>query len=210
MSQIAAEGSEIPDEGSVVRVSNSARSSTESFTEGSAPINLSGIQGLSPDDFKTAFRNHPAGVAVITADSGDGPVALTATSVVSVSAVPPLLIFSLSSNSSATPAIRTADTAVIHLLSVEDLSLAKLCSAPGAERFGDAEEWGRLPSGEPYYSRVKVRIRARIVDRMEAGASVVIAAHALEAHLQDVGGSLPAPLVYHDRTWHGLGGASRL
>ena len=52
--------------------------------------------GLTPESFKTAFRNHPAGVAVITANSPDGPVALTATSVVSVSAEPPVLIFSLS------------------------------------------------------------------------------------------------------------------
>jgi hypothetical protein len=43
---------------------------------------------------------------------------------------------------------------------------------------------------------------------MEAGDSTVIAVHALEtvhAH------SHPAtPLVYHNRTWHALGDASRL
>ena len=38
---------------------------------------------LSAEDFKTVFRGHPGGVAVITADSPDGPVALTATSVAS-------------------------------------------------------------------------------------------------------------------------------
>jgi flavin reductase (DIM6/NTAB) family NADH-FMN oxidoreductase RutF len=43
---------------------------------------------LSPDEFKALFRGHPGGVAVITADAGDGPVALTATSVASVSADP--------------------------------------------------------------------------------------------------------------------------
>ena len=45
---------------------------------------------LSADEFKALFRGHPGGVAVITADAGDGPVALTATSVASVSAEPPL------------------------------------------------------------------------------------------------------------------------
>ena len=53
---------------------------------------------LSPDDFKAAFRHHPAGVAVITADAGRGPVMLTATSVSSVSAEPALLMFSLSAH----------------------------------------------------------------------------------------------------------------
>jgi hypothetical protein len=42
--------------------------------------------GMGADEFKSAFRNHPAGVAVITADAGYGPVGLTATSVISVSA----------------------------------------------------------------------------------------------------------------------------
>ncbi|WP_287931796.1 flavin reductase family protein, partial [Arthrobacter sp.] len=71
---------------------------------------------LSADDFKAAFRNHPAGVAVITADVGAGPVGLTATSVISVSASPPLVVFSLSSSSSSTPTVKKAETVVIHLL----------------------------------------------------------------------------------------------
>ena len=36
---------------------------------------------ITADEFKAAFRNHPGGVAVITADAGNGPVGLTATSV---------------------------------------------------------------------------------------------------------------------------------
>ena len=66
-----------------------------------------GFDSLSPDEFKAAFRGHPAGVAVITADAG-GPVALTATSVSSVSADPPLLIFSISAQSSAAAAFARA------------------------------------------------------------------------------------------------------
>ena len=29
---------------------------------------------ITADEFKAAFRNHPGGVAVITADAGNGPV----------------------------------------------------------------------------------------------------------------------------------------
>jgi hypothetical protein len=74
---------------------------------------------LSADDFKAAFRNHPAGVAVITADAGDGPVGLTATSVISVSASPALLVFSLSAFSSSAPALAKAETLVVHLLGAD-------------------------------------------------------------------------------------------
>lgn len=164
--------------------------------------------GLSSDDFKLAFRNHPAGVAVITADCGNGPVGLTATSVFSVSAEPPLLVFSLSSASSSAPTIARAETVVIHLLASDELSAARLFATSGIDRFADSNSWSRLATGEPYLLSTHSWIRGRIVNRMLAGGSTVIAVHALEAHLSpDVEQD---PLVYHNRRWHRLGEHSML
>ena len=42
------------------------------------------------DAYKSAFRGHPAGVAVITAEGPDGPTGLTASSVASVAIDPPV------------------------------------------------------------------------------------------------------------------------
>jgi flavin reductase (DIM6/NTAB) family NADH-FMN oxidoreductase RutF len=162
-------------------------------------------QGLSASDFKLAFRSHAAGVAVITADAGDGPVGLTATSVFSVSAEPPLLVFSISGASSSAPAIRRADTLVVHLLGAGQLSIARLCATSGIDRFADTSLWRRLPTGEPVFRDVPVWIRGRVINRMDAGDSTVIAVHALEAERSDED---VAPLVYHNRTWHHLGEAS--
>ncbi len=167
---------------------------------------------LSPDDFKALFRGHPGGVAVITADDGRGPVALTATSVSSVSAEPPLLIFSVSSLSSATPTIVAADTIVVHLLDAHDLDVARLASTSGVDRFADPANWSRLPTGEPVYNGVRAWVRCAIINRMEAGGSTVIAAHALQSSIaRDVDpGDHGDALVYHNRTWHRLGDHSRL
>ncbi|MCU1596573.1 MAG: hypothetical protein QOK08_2351 [Actinomycetota bacterium] len=162
---------------------------------------------LSADEFKLAFRNHPAGVAVITADAGDGPVGLTATSVFSVSAEPPLLVFSISSLSSSAPTLSRADTVVVHLLSADQLAVAKLFATSGVDRFADTESWARLETGEPYLPGTPSWIRGRIINRMQAGGSTVIAVHALEAKTGD---NTSAPLVYHNRTWHGIGEHSRL
>lgn len=164
--------------------------------------------GLSAEAFKLAFRNHAAGVAVITADAGGGPVGMTASSVFSVSAEPPLMVFSISGRSSSAPAIRSAETLVIHLLGARQLHLARLCSTSGIDRFADTSLWSRLPTGEPHFPGVPVWIRGRVINRMEAGDSTVIAIHALEsAHADDAPSS---PLVYHNRTWHALGEGSRL
>ncbi len=170
---------------------------------------------LSAEAFKAAFRNHPAGVAVITADAGDGPVALTATSVFSVSADPPLLVFSLSATSSSTPTLTRADTVVVHLLSADQLDIAVLGATSGIDRFADTSIWSRLETGEPYFPAAPVWIRGRVVDRMEAGASTVLAVEALQAHTPERGSTAAdaansRPLVYHNRTWHMLSDGSKL
>lgn len=164
---------------------------------------------LPADEFKLAFRNHAAGVAVITADAGDGPVGLTATSVFSVSAEPPLLVFSVSAQSSAAPVLSRADTVIVHLLGAEHLDIARLCATSGVDRFADRSIWDRLITGEPYFTSVQTWIRGRVVNRMEAGTSTVIAVHALQARLPEPGTST-APLVHHSRTWHALGDHSRI
>ncbi|MFT4468854.1 flavin reductase family protein [Arthrobacter sulfonylureivorans] len=159
---------------------------------------------LSADHFKRAFRNHPAGVAVITADPGDGPVALTATSVISISAAPPILAFSLSSTSSASAAILKAETVVIHLLTAHDLPIAQLCSTSGLDRFADLTLWRRLSTGEPIFHSVVNRIRGRIANTVDAGGSTIVAVEALESSVTEAPAAV-SPLIYHDRTWHHLG-----
>lgn len=167
---------------------------------------------LSADDFKALFRGHPGGVAVITAEGPNGPVALTATSVASVSAEPPLLIFSVSALSSATPAILAAETIVVHLLDSADLDVAKLASTSGIDRFADTDRWSRLTTGEPVYHGVRAWVRCAIIERMNAGGSTVIAAHALQSDIARdvVPGESGDALVYHNRTWHRLGDHSRV
>ncbi|RLP73714.1 flavin reductase [Mycetocola tolaasinivorans] len=171
--------------------------------------------GLAPDDFKAAFRNHPAGVAVVTADDGTGPVAMTVTSVFSVSADPALLVFSVSDLSSSAKTIIAADTLVVHLLGADQLDIAKLGATSGIDRFEDTSIWSRLITGEPFYPAAQTWIRGRVVNSLRAGASTVVVVHALQANAPEAG-SIEAdatesrPLVYHNRTWHHLGEHSNL
>ena len=104
--------------------------------------------GLS-EVFRAAFRRHPAGVALITADTDGQPIALTVSSLISVSSAPPIVAFSLSSKSTASQAVLDAGSIVIHLLQFENLHLAMLGATSGADRFGPQIDWERLPSGEP-------------------------------------------------------------
>ncbi|MBB6407088.1 flavin reductase family protein [Arthrobacter sp. AZCC_0090] len=187
---------------------NAVRNGDAAPAVGEHPRRIAG--GLTPDEFKGAFRNHPAGVAVVTADAGAGPVGLTATSVFSVSTEPPLLVFSVSELSSSRPTILMADTLVVHLVGSTQLHLAQLCATSGIDRFADTTLWGRLDSGEPYFPSASVWIRGRVVDRLDAGTSTLIVVHALETQAPVAGSDAASaaesqPLVYHNRAWHALG-----
>ncbi|MEV5069023.1 flavin reductase family protein [Microbacterium sp. LMI12-1-1.1] len=176
------------------------------------PATRSICGAIAPAEFRTLFRGHPSGVAVITATGPGGPVALTASSVSSVSADPPLLVFSVSSISSSTPTILGADSVVVHLLDADDIDLARLGATSGVDRFADSESWAPLPTGEPVFRGVRAWVRCAVVSRMDAGGSTVIAAHAVQAHIaraesNTTGGGA---LVYHNRGWHRLGDHSRV
>lgn len=161
---------------------------------------------VSPDDFKALFRGHPTGVAVITADAGDGPVAITASSVASVSAEPPLVIFSIATSSSAAGVLSRSETVVVHLLDTLDIDLAKLGAASGVDRFEPRQRWSRLTTGEPLYRNVRAWVRCAVINRIEAGASTVFLAHALQSHVERnvPAGATANALVHHNRAWHRL------
>lgn len=168
---------------------------------------LAGIDAITVDLFKAAFRNHPLGVAVVTADPGDGPVAMTVSSLSSVSASPPVVSFSSSAASSSAPALERADSVVIHMLGAAELPLAKLGATSGIDRFADASSWYRLPTGEPVFRVARSWMRASVVHRVGVGGSVVYLGHVVEAVVDT---EPSEPLVYHDRTWHRLGKRSAL
>ncbi|KAA9133622.1 flavin reductase family protein [Microbacterium caowuchunii] len=160
---------------------------------------------ITGDDFRYAFRAHPAGVAIVTADDGSGPVAMTVSSVASVSMDPPTLVFSASALSSSTPTITRVDTLVVHLLSAQDVELAKLCAQSGSERFGPLVDWRRLPTGEPYYPDAHW-LRGKVTQHVAVNGATLLIVEALEGKPRSEGPrSEPTPLVYHSRKWHTLG-----
>lgn len=161
---------------------------------------------LLSEAFRDAFRRHPAGVAIITADHGGQPVAMTVSSLISVSASPPVVAFSLSAKSAGSQLVLEAQTVVIHLLQFGDLDLAKLGATSGANRFGPDIDWERLPSGEPRYSKVETWFRARITNTLPVDGATIVAAELVEGQAANTQETEQAEtLVYFNRRWHRLG-----
>jgi flavin reductase (DIM6/NTAB) family NADH-FMN oxidoreductase RutF len=176
------------------------------------PKNTTDGDAVGPEQFRAAFRRHPGGVALVTALGPQGPAALTATSVTSISAEPAILAFSVSHGSSATPAIVAASTVVVHLLDASNVHLAKLGATSGIDRFADSTLWSFLGTGEPVFHDTRW-LRARVLDRVDAGSATLVLAEPIESNVSvepTDEGSVREGLVYLDRTWHRLGDSSRL
>lgn len=161
--------------------------------------------------FKDLFRLHPAGVAVVTLLDADGaPVGFTATSVISVSAQPAVLAFSITSISSSWPALSQARSAVVSFLAHDQAALSVRFATPGIDRFAETPLlW--LPTGEPRLAEVTSWARVEIAERVAAGSSFLITANV--THLHDDGEPAQADqprLVYVDRTYHRTGEHSQV
>jgi flavin reductase (DIM6/NTAB) family NADH-FMN oxidoreductase RutF len=160
---------------------------------------------VTSEVFRAIFRQHPAGVAVVALRDGDRPVGFTATSVISVSAEPALLTFSVATTASAWPALSRTDSLTISFLGAEQVDVSARFATRGVDRFAGVD-WCWLPTGEPVLDGVPAWIRGHVRQRVEVGASHLVVVEAVESSQRRPG----APLVYHDRAYHSLDEGSAL
>jgi flavin reductase (DIM6/NTAB) family NADH-FMN oxidoreductase RutF len=154
----------------------------------------------SPDLLRSVFRQHAAGVAVITARGENGPVGFTATSLSSVSAQPPMLSFGISTGASSWPAISGADHVGVHILGEHQQELAATFARSGADRFGAPTVWREGPEGVPVLDGVLAWLVCRVVARVPAGDHRIVLAEVLLGEHARSG----RPLLYHQGRFNGL------
>ncbi|GAB2551827.1 flavin reductase family protein [Leucobacter ruminantium] len=155
---------------------------------------------VGADALKRAFREHPTGVALITAQTPDGPVGLTASSVASVGIDPPAVSFSVTRATGSAGGILGADSYLIHLLDGRHADIAGSFAVSGSERFTERQGWRALPTGEPYLPDTRVALRCRTLHSLGVGSSVIVVAEVLGAEF----GEAAEPMVYLDRAFRSL------
>lgn len=156
---------------------------------------------LDADRFKAVFRQHPAGVAVITLRSEDDElVGLTATSVISVSAAPPILAFSIAATSSSWPALARASTVAVSFLADDQDDVSARFATHGTDRFA-AGGWSLLDTGEPVIDGAVAWVQGEIIQRTPVGESYLVSVLALSSSSREGA----TAIVYHDRTYHRIG-----
>lgn len=152
------------------------------------------------DAFKNAFRVHPAGIAVIAAETAEGPVGITASSVASVGIAPLALAFSVTRAGGSAGGILQASSFTVQLLSTKNLEIAKRFARSGADRFTPEQGWKTLSTGEPFLPAARSILRSRPLQITPVGESSMVLAEVLEV----IEGEAGEPLVYQDRAFHAL------
>jgi flavin reductase (DIM6/NTAB) family NADH-FMN oxidoreductase RutF len=162
-------------------------------------------------EFRTAFRRHPTGVALITARVDGADVGITVSSIASLSVDPPAVAFSLSKPDGSAGAILKADSYLIHFLSEHQAAVAYEFSRTGGDRFTDDQSWTTAPGGEPLLSDALAVMRAHTLDTIKVGDSTLVAAeitsvtrgadgHSDAPASADVAG--PAPLMFRSHQFY--------
>lgn len=164
-----------------------------------ATPDLSTSRLAAPDLFRSVFRQHAAGVAVITAQ-GSHPVGFTATSLTSVAADPPLLSFGVGTGSSSWPVLADAEHVGVHILAEHQTELATTFARSGADRFAEPTRWRPGPAGVPLLDGVLAWLVCRVVTLIPAGDHQLVVAEVVAGDPAGTG----RPLLYHQGRFNAL------
>ncbi|MEU7531582.1 flavin reductase family protein [Saccharothrix sp. NPDC042600] len=131
-------------------------------------------------DLRTALRDFPQAVGIVTAAGPDGPVGVTVSSFTSASLHPPMVVVWIAEGASAWPVLRTAPLFAVHLLHAGQTALSDLFARTGSDRFGAATRWESDVDGVPHLLDAPLRLRCRTARRIAVGDHVALVGEPVE------------------------------
>lgn len=159
------------------------------------------------DQFKRGMRRLASGVSIVTTFDAGERHGLAATSVCSVSADPPTLLFCVDRKSVSNAAIRSAGFFAVNLLAETDDDVARRFGSPADRhiRFS-GREWTKLVTGAPVLMDALASFDCVVTEAIEVASHTVFIGRveAIELWQENT-----VPLVYHDGKYDKLSGFQR-
>ncbi|HEV7258574.1 MAG TPA: flavin reductase family protein [Bosea sp. (in: a-proteobacteria)] len=157
-----------------------------------------------PPSFRQAFRHLAGGVSVITTGHGDERTGLTATSVSSLSAEPPTLMFGLNLSSSSFPVLARNRSFGVNFLNAAQKQVADRFAGrngeKGAARYAEAE-WTSGIAGAPLLVGALAALDCEVEEIIERHSHAIIIGRVRDVRL----GDNDAALVYWRGDYERLG-----
>lgn len=170
------------------------------------PVDAVGDQ-LEPatrKSFRDAMQQLAGGVCLVTFGRGSQRSGMTATSIVSLSADPPSLLFCIQRSSSAYVPLADSDAFAVNVLAADQREFAERFSGSeslrGVDRY-HGDEWRELPSGVSGLSSAAAILDCEIEERLERATHAIIIGRVRHVRVGDGGGAL----LYWRATYDQLG-----
>ena len=154
--------------------------------------------GASPDAFVDAMSRAVSGVSIVTTDGPLGRFGLTISSMVSVSAEPPMLLICVNHNSAAHDAIRDNGVFTINVLAADQQAFAaRFAGRPesGAPYAFDGDGW-HAHAAPPRLRGAAAIFECKLDSAMTFGTHSIIVGRVTNARHDDV-----TPLLYTGRSY---------
>lgn len=135
------------------------------------------VAAIDPAELRRCLSSFVTGVTVITTVDDSGVLqGMTANSFSSVSLDPPLIVWSLRTQSAAFSAYSQAPRFAVNILSQEQVSVSNLFARPGQNRF-DEVTWTRGLGGVPLLDGCAAHIECRLEASYPGGDHVLFLGH---------------------------------
>ncbi len=138
---------------------------------------------IDAERYRQVLGHLPTGVTVVTANGPDGPVAMSANSVTSVSLEPPLILFCPAKSSTTWPAIRASGRFCVNVFAAHHEEASRRFSARGVDRFAGVK-WHPRGSG-PALDDAVAWIECTIDAVHEAGDHLIVVGAVDELDMRD-------------------------
>ncbi|MGC7837742.1 flavin reductase family protein [Pseudomonas wayambapalatensis] len=148
---------------------------------------------IEPLRFREALGHYASGITVVTSFIDDQPIGFTCQSFYSVSMSPPLVSFSVMSNSASYPRIRQAGRFAVNILSDEQVGISNQFARRGTDKWHGVE-WQSSPLGNPLIAGSLHWLDCEIHAEHAAGDHLIVIGEVKALNLQEAGAT--QPLLY--------------
>ncbi|PIB48395.1 flavin reductase [Pseudomonas sp. 2588-5] len=148
---------------------------------------------IEPLSFREALGHYASGITVITSHIEGEPIGFTCQSFYSVSMNPPLVSFSVMSNSASYPKIRQAGRFAVNILSGEQVRISNQFARRGTDKWHDVD-WQASPLGNPIIAGSLHWLDCDIHAEHVAGDHLIVIGEVKALNLQEA--TATQPLLY--------------
>jgi flavin reductase ActVB len=159
----------------------------------------------APDELRVAMAHLASGVVMVTTEVKGRPWGLTVSACCSVSLDPPLVLVSLNRRTQSWRSVLVNKRFGVSILRADQLRLAQIGAATGAAKFVDefCDQDPDVP-GPVAIRGALYHLDCIVQDSYTAGTHAIVVGRVRRTYPMSSDGE-PKPLLYFNRTFHGLG-----